>query len=209
MYFDAPWPATRPNGSSPATPSSGRLAARRVPAVRARVLPHPRVLQRSSHRPRSSSASCLATLLIRDRSSESLDPCLPSLAFGQPPGGIELSQCRVTAVEVRRGVPNPELNGLGEHGLMAEEKNHAADQEIFNLARVERLKYVVDVHWEFSRRGASPWSQERLSLATLKFYPLFPRKGLTTGGISSCFPAQRGPPADGPRSTGYIWRSTR
>ena len=204
-----PWPATRPNGSSPESPASGRLGARRVPAVRARTPHDPQGLQRSSHHPRSSSASCLATLLIRGRSSESLDPCLPSLAFGQPPGGIELSQCRVTAVEVRRGVPNPEINVLGEHGLMAEQEIHAADQEIFNLARVEHLKDVVDVHWEFSRRGASPWRQERLSLATFKFYPLFQRRGLTTGGISSCFPAQRGLPADGPRSTGYICRSTR
>jgi hypothetical protein len=76
-------------------------------------------------------------------------------------------------------------------------------------ARVERPEYVVDVHWELSRRGASPGGQERLYQAQRKFYPLFPRRGLTMGGISPCFPAQRGPQADGPRSTGYICRHTR
>ena len=76
-------------------------------------------------------------------------------------------------------------------------------------APVERPEDVVDVHVNFSRRGASPGGHERLVQARRKFYPLFSRRGLTTGGISSCFPAQRGPPADGPRSTGYICRHTR
>jgi hypothetical protein len=45
---------------------------------------------------------------------------------------------------------------------MAEEEIHAANQEIFDLTRVERLKDVVDVHKDFSPRGALPKGQEHL-----------------------------------------------